>query len=70
MSSKQKITKILLECSNKKVSSKEFEISHAEKLLGMKDSGGWKLPKDSLYRLEKNGLIRKSNKGDTKDSKK
>ena len=39
-----------------------FEISHAERILSMTNNGGWKLPTDSKYIFDKNGLTVKSNK--------
>ena len=36
--------------------SQDFEFSHAERLLGMRNNGGWQLPKDSKYEF-KNGSL-------------
>jgi hypothetical protein len=41
--------------------SRDFEISHAERLLNMPNNGGWQLPKDSEYEL-KDGIISRRNK--------
>jgi hypothetical protein len=59
-------THVLLEVGK---TQRKFEINHAERLLKMPNNGGWQLPKDSEYQLdEKNGLIRRENKGATKKS--
>ena len=50
---KKKITSVELQVGD---STAFFEFSHAERILLMPKNGGWKLPKDSLYKLEKNGL--------------
>jgi len=43
---------------------REFEINHAERILRMPNNGGWKLPSDSIYIMDKNnGLIIKRSKG-------
>ena len=42
--------------------SQDFEFSHAERLLGMRNNGGWTLPKDSQYKFENGSLIRRNNK--------
>jgi len=42
----------------------DFEVSHAERILKMKDSG-WELPKDSEYEL-KDGTITPRGKGKDK----
>jgi len=39
-----------------------FEINHAERILSMTNNGGWKLPTDSNYTYDNNGLTVKSNK--------
>lgn len=51
--------------------SREFSVSHAERLLDMGKylSGGWCLPEDSKYIYdEENGLRLKSNKGNTAEA--
>lgn len=55
--------KIKLTCSAKGVADQEFEKEHAERLLGMTNNGGWKLPKDSPYKFTDNALTRKTTKG-------
>ena len=38
--------------------TREFEISHAERLLNMPLNGGWHLPENSKYEFVNNGLRR------------
>lgn len=40
----------------------EFEITHAERLLRLKNNGGWQLPADSKFTFDGNGIKLKSNK--------
>lgn len=54
-----RVKTVELQIGNKKES---FEISHAERILSMANNGGWKLPTDSKYIFDKNGLTVKSNK--------
>ena len=50
---------------------REFEINHAERLLGMPNNGGWQLPENSEYIFDLNdGLKRKQPKGNTEGAKK
>lgn len=50
---------------------REFEITHAERLLGMPNNGGWQLPENSEYIFDLNdGLKRKQPKGNTESTKK
>lgn len=59
---KAKVTKVALERECDKV-TQEFEISHAERILKMKQSG-WRLPKTSKYKFDlNNGITIKRNKG-------
>ena len=39
----------------------EFEVSHAERILAMRDSG-WALPEDSDYELSEDGSINRRDK--------
>lgn len=55
-----KTTMIRLDCPSLG-GGREFEVSHAERLLNMPNNGGWQLPKDSEYEL-KDGVITKRNK--------
>lgn len=53
--------------------AREFQVSHAERLLdmGVELNGGWELPKDSEYEYsEEYGLRLKSNKGQTAKAEK
>jgi len=60
-------TSVLLQAGKKK---REFEIAHAERILRMPSNGGWELPKDSKYRLDKkDGLTIKRDTGDSKKPK-
>lgn len=42
--------------------TREFEFSHAERLLQMPRNGGWELPENSNYEFLDNGLRRRGNK--------
>lgn len=65
MSIKQKKSKIVLVVNEHNL-SQEFTLTHAERLLGMDNNGGWALPEDSQYTYTKeNGITIKSDKGDT-----
>lgn len=45
--------------------SRGFAPDHAERLLSLRNNGGWELPKDSPYTYTKeNGLAVKRNKAD------
>lgn len=46
--------------------TREFEFSHAERLLRMPNNGGWHLPKDSKFEFVENGLQRRRNKKEDK----
>ncbi len=37
---------------------RSFEFSHAERILSLKENGGWRLPKDSGFKFEDNGIKR------------
>lgn len=42
---------------------REFEVTHAERLLMMQNNGGWQLPENSKFEFSKeNGLRYKRNK--------
>lgn len=59
-----KITKVLLVVPEHNL-QQEFTLEHAERLLRMKNNGGWILPKDSKFELTENGLKYRTNtKGD------
>lgn len=42
--------------------TREFEYSHAERVLSMPRNGGWCLPKDSKFEFVNNGLRRRADK--------
>lgn len=42
--------------------TREFEISHAERLLRMPRNGGWHLPEKSKFEFVNNGLQRRRDK--------
>lgn len=43
--------------------TRDFEVSHAERLLKMPNNGGWQLPENSKFEFDKeNGLRYKRNK--------
>lgn len=42
--------------------TREFEISHAERLLRMPNNGGWHLPENSKFEFVNNGLQRRQDK--------
>lgn len=57
-----KTTTILLECSSLNI-VREFEISHAERLLRMQNNGGWRLPENSHFKFDiENGITVNRNK--------
>ena len=56
-----KITKVLLEVPQHGI-KQDFEIDHAERILRMKNNGGWQLPENSKYVLTQHGLERRRNK--------
>lgn len=57
-----KTTTVCLFCEA--IGAKEFEISHAERLLSMRNNGGWVLS-DKEFEF-KNGVISKRNSGKDK----
>lgn len=56
-STNNKATKVVLECEKLGV-RREFDIDHAERLLLMKNNGGWHLPSDSNFEFDKENGIR------------
>lgn len=52
--------------------SKEYEVSHAERILRMPNNGGWHLPENSNYQFDKEyGIRPKRDKGrDIEESEK
>lgn len=62
----ERTNKIVLQVGDIK---QEFEISHAERILRMKDNGGWHVPENSIYQFDElNGLTVKRNKRPDKKS--
>jgi hypothetical protein len=58
-----KVTKVVLECPPLNT-TQEFEISHAERLLRIKNNGGWQLPEKSTFEFVDNGIrVRAHKKG-------
>lgn len=55
--SRGKATKVVLECE-KLGMKKEFDVDHAERLLLMRNNGGWQLPADSNFEFDKENGIR------------
>lgn len=63
--SNAKQTMVTLVCDS--LGEREFEFGHADRLLSMRDNGGWHLPKDSDFQyVEGNGLERRTSKGKNK----
>lgn len=43
--------------------TEEFEIAHAERILRLKNNGGWQLPENSKYQFdEENGITKRDTK--------
>ncbi len=55
--SRGKATKVVLECE-KLGMKKEFDVDHAERLLLMRNNGGWQLSADSNFEFDKENGIR------------
>lgn len=56
-----KETKVVLVCPKHNI-TREFEASHAERILKMKNNGGWQLPEKTNFEFDENGLRYKRNK--------
>lgn len=54
-----KTTTVTLEAG---VIVKDFEISHAERILRRPNNGGWHLPENSKWEFKNNGLQRRGDK--------
>lgn len=61
-----KVTKVTLECGS---GVQDFELSHAERLLNMRNNGGWKLPDNSEYEFKDNVISRRGKKADKRAEK-
>lgn len=67
---RSKTTLVTLECAALNV-TQDFEISHAERLLMMRNNGGWKLPKESNFEFTKDGIkYRTDKKTDNREKEK
>ena len=56
-----KVTMITLNCPA--LGDRQFEVSHAERLLAMPKNGGWQLPNESQYVYENGSISRRNKKG-------
>lgn len=52
-----KQTRITLNCPA--LGDRQFEVSHAERLLAMPNNGGWHLPENSQYKYENGSISRR-----------
>lgn len=59
-----KVTMITLSCPS--LEDRQFEVSHAERLLAMPNNGGWHLPKDSQYEYKDGSITRRNSKKDNR----
>lgn len=65
-----KLTKVLLVVPDLGL-KQEFEITHAERILRLPQTGGWRLPEDSKFIFDyKNGIGLKPNKPNSVSAKK
>lgn len=55
-------TKVILKCDALGVESQAFTFSHAERLLAMRDNGGWELNDKQFTYSKEDGLRRRKNK--------
>lgn len=62
-----KKTIITLNCPA--LGDREFEVSHAERLLAMPNNGGWQLPVDSKYKYENGSITRRDKKESNREKK-
>ena len=58
-----KQTIITLNCPA--LGDRQFEVSHAERLLAMPNNGGWQLPENSPYVYENGSISRRDKKKGT-----
>lgn len=56
-----KTTNVKLSCDSLSCVQKEFEVSHAERLLAMPNNGGWYLD-DEDYELRDGDIVRRTKK--------
>lgn len=57
-----KKTAVSLSCKPLGIVRRGFELGHAERLLAIRDNGGWTLDDERFEYSEKNGIGRKQNK--------
>lgn len=62
-----KITTITLNCPA--LGDREFEVTHAERLLAMPNNGGWQLPKNSIYIYENGSITRRNTEKSNREKK-
>ena len=62
-----KTTKVILTCPS--LGEREFEVSHAERLLAMPKNGGWHLPEDSQYVLDNGSITRRNTEKSNREKK-
>ena len=62
-----KETKVTLNCPT--LGDREFEVSHAERLLAMPNNGGWKLPENSQYLYQNGSISRRIKKENKREGK-
>lgn len=62
-----KTTQITLECPA--LGCRDFEVSHAERLLAMPNNGGWKLLENSPYIFDNGSISRRNQKRGTGEKK-
>lgn len=63
----KKVTSVILQHGD---IQKEFELTHAERILRMPNNGGWQLPEDSKFEItEENGLKYRTDPGTGKKAK-
>ena len=60
MANNSKVTMITLSCPS--LDDRQFEVSHAERLLAMPNNGGWHLPENSQYEYKDGSICRRNKK--------
>lgn len=63
MANNSKVTMITLSCPS--LDDRQFEVSHAERLLAMPNNGGWHLPENSQYEYKDGSISRRNTKKGT-----
>lgn len=62
MAKTTKKTVVTLNCPA--LGDRQFEVSHAERLLAMPNNGGWHLPENSQYEYKDGSITRRNKKKD------